>query len=304
MRPVLDVGLTALAFGSGIVAVRAGLASAQPGSVILVRTGLASALLALLLLANGRILSTLRGRLRAVAFTSVVTVVIPIMAFAYALRDISAANLGILLVLRPLLTVGIGIAAFHTGPPRRGVLVGMSVGFVGAALLIIEAGTNRPSGAGAGSAVIGHLIAVSGVLSAAVGGLVIQTRLAACDLRAVTSAQVTIAFVAFIAIAPWLGWPDQVSATPTSAWPALIYSGVIGTGAAYLLLVTAVRRHGAVVASTAAYLEPVLIVALGAVVLEEPFTIPMLLAAALAGAGVVISHTSIKGLTGIWRRPA
>jgi drug/metabolite transporter (DMT)-like permease len=77
---------------------------------------------------------------------------------------------------------------------------------------------------------------------------------------------------------------------------ALVILGTLGTGVAYLLNYRLISDEGPTVASTTTYLLPVVAVILGALVVHEPVTAPMVAGMLLVLAGVTLVQRA--------RRPA
>ena len=81
--------------------------------------------------------------------------------------------------------------------------------------------------------------------------------------------------------------------TPTwraDALAALLALGVIGTGIAYVINYRIITEDGPVLASTVTYLLPVVAVILGALVLNEPITLPLAIGVAIVLAGVALTR--------------
>jgi drug/metabolite transporter (DMT)-like permease len=74
---------------------------------------------------------------------------------------------------------------------------------------------------------------------------------------------------------------------------SIVALGPIGTGIAYVLNYAIVAREGATVASTVTYLLPVVAVALGALVLDEPITAAMSAGALVVLVGVALSRRRV-----------
>ena len=81
--------------------------------------------------------------------------------------------------------------------------------------------------------------------------------------------------------------------TPTwraDALVALLALGIIGTGLAYVINYRIITDDGPVLASTVTYLLPVVAVILGALVLNEPITLPLAIGVAIVLAGVALTR--------------
>jgi drug/metabolite transporter (DMT)-like permease len=70
---------------------------------------------------------------------------------------------------------------------------------------------------------------------------------------------------------------------------ALLMLGVVGTGIAYVINYRIITDDGPVLASTATYLLPVVAVVLGALTLDEPITLPLVVGVGIVLAGVALT---------------
>ena len=112
-------------------------------------------------------------------------------------------------------------------------------------------------------------------------------------LAVATGSQISAALVLLpVAI---LTWPDgPISA---KAWAAAIVMGLFSTGLAYILYFRLIANTGPTNAITVTYLIPLFAMVLGAVVIDEPITVPMVI-----GCAVILIGTSLA--TGVLRLPA
>ena len=111
----------------------------------------------------------------------------------------------------------------------------------------------------------------------------------------VTFALVMTAIPALLLERPWEG------ALTVDAIFAVIWLGLLGSGAAYLILFRLLRSWGATRTSLVAYLLPIWGLLLGALVLSEPIDARLIAGTALviAGIGLVNMRGSVQQ---IWRR--
>jgi len=89
-------------------------------------------------------------------------------------------------------------------------------------------------------------------------------------------------------------WPE--SSPSMSAWVAVILMGVLSTGLAYILYFRLIANVGPTNAITVTYLIPITAMVLGAVVIDEVITTPM-----LVGCAVILLGTALA--TGMLRLP-
>ena len=209
---------------------------------------------------------------------------IPFFLIPFAQQYVSSSVAGILNSLAPLFTLVLSIIFFGEVFHKRRAL-GVILGLLGAALLIISSGGMNGSGnLGAGLLLV--LAAVFYAISANVVGN---------KLRGFTPVDITATSFIFIGIPSvvYLLFSDfysTLSAHP-QGWGALAYVAalsLIGTVVATLLFFKLVQDTGAVFASTVAYLIPVVAVVLGVLDGEE-FSFFYFMSAALILIGIYLS---------------
>ncbi len=169
---------------------------------------------------------------------------------------------------------------------RRGAVVGLVVGFVGVGLLV------NPSGEG--TQVGPALLVMGGALSWAAGSLYVRRApLPAAPLRA-TSMQMLAGGAVFAALGVAggeLGRVDLAAVTGRSL-VALAYLSLFGSIVAYSAYTWLLRVTAPATVSTYAYVNPVVAVILGALLLGEPVTTGMLASGGLIVAGVALIVTA------------
>lgn len=110
-------------------------------------------------------------------------------------------------------------------------------------------------------------------------------------LPPISVAAVTLSF-ASLSLLPfaWYYWPSQPISLP--AWGSAAALGVLCTGIAYALYYRLISRIGAPRAVTVTYLVPLFAVAWAWLLLGEPLTVPMAIAASLILGSVAFSQRS------------
>jgi drug/metabolite transporter (DMT)-like permease len=181
----------------------------------------------------------------------------------------------------------IGVEALRRDGERitqRGLL-GMVVGFVGIVVLVwpeltLGGGTGRAMLWG----VLGLQVACAGW---ALGTSYTKRRAVGADPIGVAALQMLFSGVMFLALATAAGeWP-RLSPAP---WPvaAMIYLVLAGAIVAYTAYVYAVKYLPISTVSLYAYVNPVIAVVLGTLLLDEPFSMRVVVAAALVLAGIAV----------------
>jgi len=194
----------------------------------------------------------------------------------------------LLIALTPLLLVGLRAA---TGDrPRLMTVVGIAVGLAG--LVVLFAPGLGEDGAHAIPVVGGLLILLAviawGVGSFATRWLPLPANPFVASVYEMLAGGVALAIIAMVRGEPgWWAWPSA----PAEAWLALGYLVVAGSLLGYTAYVWLLHHAPISLASTYAYVNPVIALALGAIFLSEPMTPPVLLSAAtvLIGVALVVS---------------
>ena len=171
--------------------------------------------------------------------------------------------------------------------PRRLTVIGTAVGFGGIALLTLPG--SRPGGA----ALWGVLVVLGGTISWSTGSFASQRLRVPSYPFTATAYEMLAGGVALLAAGAVTGEAGRVrlGAMPASGWAALGYLIVFGSLVAFSAYVWLLGHAPLSLTATYAYVNPVVAVLLGALILGEPVTWPVLLGGAIvvAGVGLVVS---------------
>jgi drug/metabolite transporter (DMT)-like permease len=171
--------------------------------------------------------------------------------------------------------------------PRRATIAGTALGFVGIAILAL------PGSHPAGTALWGILLVIGATLCWSSGTF--ATPRVPMPLNAFVAAtyEMVTAGVVLLAAGAAAGEPGRVhlAAVPPRAWLALVYLIVFGSLVAFSAYVWLLRNAPLSLIATYAYVNPVVAVILGALILGEQVTPPILIGGAVvvAGVGLVVS---------------
>lgn len=166
--------------------------------------------------------------------------------------------------------------------PTGTVVLGLAVGFAGVAALV------RPSGEGTNLAAA--VVVLLGSLSWAIGSMYVRrARLHPDPLRA-TAMQMISAAGGFAVAGLIMGEPAQtdLGAASFASVAAMLYLAVFGSLVAFTAYTWLLRNTAPATVSTYAYVNPVVAVALGVLVLGEPLTPAILVSGGLIVAGVAL----------------
>lgn len=184
-------------------------------------------------------------------------------------------------------TVPIWVALMATALGRerltRNHLAGLVCGFLGVVLLVAGSGSGR-------SDPTGTAIVVVAAVSWAAGSVWSQTAPTPRRPLVTTGMEMVCGGIACLVVAAATGEPSSLhlAAVPARAWLALAYLILGGSVVAYTAYVWLLRNVRLSLVMTYAFVNPVVAVALGALVLSEPFTWRSVGATVAVVAGVVL----------------
>ncbi|MBF5081086.1 DMT family transporter [Quadrisphaera sp. INWT6] len=258
----------------------------QPSVLVLARTALGALLLVPLALARREVLAALRRWPALLAYTAT-EVLVPWLLLARAERSLPSSTTALLIAAVPLVGLLVGAAARRAGldssPHRplgaRGAL-GLGVGTLGVAALVGVSLTAADPVAVLEMAVV--------VVCYAVGAWVLGARLhdvPSVGVMACSLALAALVYLPVVLLGP--GLPAQLPSA--SVVVAVVVLGVVCTAGAFLLFGALVSAVGPVRTTTVVYVNPLVAVVAGAVVLGERLTGWTAVGAALVLAGSVLA---------------
>jgi len=174
-------------------------------------------------------------------------------------------------------------AAIGRGRLTAQHLVGLALGFTGVAALVVGSGNGRAS-------VSGTLIVVVAALSWASGSVWSKTAPSVRRPLVMTGMEMLCGGIGCLVVAAATGEFGQVhrGEFTTHAWLAWGYLVVAGSMLAYTAYVWLLRNAELPLVTTYAFVNPVVAVILGALILSEPFTIRSAIATVAVVAGVIL----------------
>jgi drug/metabolite transporter (DMT)-like permease len=174
-------------------------------------------------------------------------------------------------------------AVFGRERASRYLVGGLVLGFAGVAALVIGSGSGRASPLGIG-------IVIIAAMSWAAGSVWSQTAPSTRRPLVMTGMEMLCGGIASLVVAAMAGeYGDlHVAEIGWRAWLAFAFLVVCGSMIAYSAYVWLLRNARLSLVTTYAFVNPVVAVALGAVILGEPFTIRSAIATTAVVAGVVL----------------
>lgn len=276
--------------------IKVAVSEVSPEFVVAARLAVAALLMVPLALRRHR-LSELRGYWGWILLLAVVEIMVPFGLLAWAETRVTSSLAGLMIASVPTFSA---LAARLLGLVDRLTArryAGLVVGATGVALLV---------GFDLGAENALAVVALIGVaMGYALGPIILNTRLHAPPGLLLMSATTTIAAIGY---APWLfaSWPS--SGASGAAWSSIAALGVVCTATALLIMYALVAEAGPTRMTVITYLNPLVAVALGVVVLSEPVTLGIMLGFPLILAGSILatsrSPASQLAVTATDRAPA
>jgi drug/metabolite transporter (DMT)-like permease len=247
------------------------------GMLVFTRVSIGAVLLMPFALRGGR-LKSLLPHWRWVLALSIVEVILPWMLLSAAEEHLSSSLSGLLVAIVPVLGVGTARLAGDREVMTLTRWTGLGVGLGGVALLLGPATS--------GGSAVPLLQALGTAVCYAVGPVIAARKLGGADGLSVTVGALGIA-AAVYAVPAALTWPSEVP--PVRVLAALAALAVLCTALAFLLYLRLIAEAGPLRAEVVTYVNPAVAVILGACVLGESVTVPMIVAFFLIIAGSVLA---------------
>jgi drug/metabolite transporter (DMT)-like permease len=226
---------------------------------------------------------------------SIINIVIPFILITVGEQSIDSALASILNATVPLAVIVLAPLFLHDERITLPRVAGLALGFAGVILLVAPDLVNLSD-----SDLSGELMMLGSSIAYGVGN--VYARRNVHGLRPMIPALFQVAFAAAIIVplALVIDRPfDTVRLTP-AAIGSVLWLGILGSGFAYLCYFTILQRWGATRTSMVAYLLPVVGIAVGAAVLNDPITLNRIAGTVLVIAGIALvnSGAAIRRLRG------
>ena len=288
MKRLVLVLLAGTAYGSSVVISRMGLSEIPPLSLAALRLGFATILFIPTLIILKKELPRNHSTLRDIIISGIATTAVPLTAFITALAFISSGVHTVFISLIPLFTAVIAHRWLAHERLSGAKLIGLLVALSGVVLLILTRTTGISENGGSVD-LRGPALVLFGVLAASSAAVFTRARLKDADLFVVTAGQIAVAFIAVSIFVPFFSDLD-LSAVTIKGWFSVFYTGLIGSYLAFLLNFYLIKRYGATTSTLPTYIMPAVSAILGALLLGELITLPLVLGAIIILLGVFLSN--------------
>jgi len=252
--------LLSVIWGSSYLLIKISLVSFTPIQVGLIRIGLSGLLLLPFFLRDAK------GTTKKVWFwcliLGMVGFVIPFMSFAIAQTVIHSSLAGMLNSLQPLFTLSIGIMIFKQQAPRNQIF-GVLIGFAGAILLLAA----KSSTASYTDNFLFSLLVVLATFCYGLAGNIIRVYLHEVSALKITSLSLGILIIPVFTILVMTDMVHrlQLDEQILTSVSALVALSLFGTSMAVILYNKLIKEAGMMMASSVAYLIPVIAIIWGVV---------------------------------------
>jgi drug/metabolite transporter (DMT)-like permease len=238
------------------LAVRGGV---PPALVAWGRVSLAAIVL-LALAARAGTLTGLRGRWRALILYGVVEVCIPFPLIAFGEQRVASSLAAIVIASVPLIGAVLALRFDPAERPTPLRALGLAIGFGGVIALVgIDV-------AGSGHELLGAVAILVAAVGYAIGPMVLKLRLDGLEPRALMGSSLA---VAALVLAPFAAVSLPARVPSGGALAAVAALGLFCTAVALVLVTVLIREVGTGRALVITYVNPVIAVALGVVLLGE-----------------------------------
>lgn len=279
-----------LIWGVPYLFIKIAVGQVSPATVVFARTAIGALLLLPFAVRAGG-LRPLRGRWPAVVAFAVIEIIGPWLFLSNAERTLSSSTTGLLIATVPIAAVVLGRAVDRT-PVAPVRWLGLLVGLGGVVILL-----------GPGAAA-GDPWAVTQVLLAALGyaiaPMVVDRYLQDVPSPVLTTTVLALSALVYLPVVAATGWPAELEADGAIS---LVVLGVVCTALAFTLFFRLIAEVGAARSTLVAYLNPLVAVTAGALVLDEPVGWPLVAATALILLGSAAAARRTKAAPAVTTDP-
>ena len=282
-------------WGSSYLFIKIGVdAGLQPFTLVSLRLLIGFALLAVVVAVARESLPReprIYGHLVVLGFFSVA---LPFMLITWAEQSVDSSLAAVLTGAVPLFVIPIAALFLRDERFTLNKLIGILVGLVGVAIVV-----GFDPAELVGNELLAEMALIGAAASYAVGGVYARRNMH--GLRPMIPALFQVAFALVMVSIPALilEGPIRLDIRPEALF-AVVWLGLLGSGAAYLVFFRLITRWGATRTTLVAYLLPIWGILLGALVLSEPIDARLILGTALVIGGIALVNW--RGGLRPWRR--
>ncbi|HSD85721.1 MAG TPA: DMT family transporter [Anaerolineae bacterium] len=275
--------LVGLIWGSSFLWIKIGVENITPFVLVMLRVSFGLLGLLVVMYLQRQHFPRDRATILKFVFMGVFNTVVPFLLITWGETKINSGLASILNAATPLFVIVIAHFWLHDEKITTSRLVGLVTGFVGVVVLVLQ---NLKPESGQ-SDILGELAVLLATVSYAVA-LTFSRRYLRGAKPVVQSTMILVVATAVMwIVTPVVDRPLVLPSTPLT-WIAVIWLGVLGLCAAYLLFFHLNNVVGPTRASLVTYVFPVVGMFLGLIFLQEPLTWNMIAGAVLVVGGIVV----------------
>jgi len=268
-------------WGMPYLFIRVAVTDFDPIVVAFGRTAIATLLLLPLAL-KARALKPLRPYWKILLLYTAVEIIGPWVLLGHAETRLNSSTTGLLIAMVPMVAAIILTVSGHDRLDFRRT-AGLLLGLIGVGLLVgIDIKFDD-------LIAVGQIIMV--VIGYAIGPIIVSRRLSHLPSIGVVTASLAFAAVAYLPFAIFL-WPSEITARAAGS---VVVLAVICTAAAFLVMFALIAEAGPARMTLITYINPVVAILLGALILDEPITV---------GLAIGFPLIIIGSILGTWRSAA
>jgi drug/metabolite transporter (DMT)-like permease len=268
-------------WGMPYLFIRVAVTDFDPIVVAFGRTAIATLLLLPLAL-KARALRPLLPHWKILLLYTAVEIIGPWVLLGHAEQRLNSSTTGLLIAMVPMVAAIILTVTGHDRLDLRRS-AGLLLGLIGVALLV---GLDLEFD---DLIAIGQLLLV--VIGYAIGPIIVSRKLSQLPSIGVVTGSLVIAAVAYLPFAVFL-WPAQITARAAGS---VVVLAVVCTAAAFLVMFALIAEAGPARMTLITYINPVVAILLGALILDEPITV---------GLAIGFPLIILGSILGTWRSAA
>ena len=269
-------------WGSSYMFIRIAVAEVPAVTLVASRLVLASLILLVVLRALGRPLPRDRRLWKAYAVMGLLSGALPYVLISWGEQYIHSSLAALLQATMPIFTVILALFLAAEERLSLSTVLGVLLGFAGVAVLMLP-----DLRQGLRASLLGQLAIVASSLSYAGAAVFARNHLRGQPPLTSTMGQLTTGALFTLPLSLLIDRPFTLapSLPALASWLALT---ILGTVVAYVIYYALIQRTSATFVSTVTYVIPIVGLLLGAIVLDEPVTINLLISTVLIIAGVLL----------------
>jgi drug/metabolite transporter (DMT)-like permease len=284
-HPAPNILLLGTLFGTTLVASRFSVGLMSPLTYVGLRLALASLLFVIIyvLSLGGRTWPRDPLLWRRAVILGVFGTAIPMFSFTAAMQYQSSGVTSVLITVSPALTA---VLAHFMLPDEHLDLrkaTGVACAFLGALILAIRGESGLPNLSKASP--IGYGLVFFAITCTSSMNIFIRKKMRDYPAFDVAAIRILTAALLILPLSVWLS-RFNLSGVSQDGWMIILYAAVVGTFFAMLLDFANTQRFGATVAVMVTYVIPIVTLLIGALLLNETITIPMLIGMGFIVVGV------------------